>query len=184
MERVPPPPLLKVRTDIFKEVPEVVNGSAEEEEGELNTSLSSISSDDFSMDSVITSSGLNRTEADQSPPPSIRQEKRKEKKLRRKRKSGNDVLTLDVQFICKRIQKKQKKVAQLVKEIADDQSLIDKIKKLEAAEAKISRQEQEAKAVWPKYCEPCNVTAYKEETWQSHLKGKKHRKRDREIFVL
>ena len=79
LENVQHPPLLKVRTDIFKEVAEVINGSTEEdkEEGEVNTSLSSVSSDEFSMDSVISSSGLNRTEADLSPPPPIKQEKGK-----------------------------------------------------------------------------------------------------------
>ena len=182
LENVQHSPVLKVRTDIFTEEVEVVTGSAEEEkeEGEVNTSLSSVSSDELSTDSVTSSSGLNRTEGDQNPPPPFRQEKRK---LRRKRKFKNDVQTLDVQYLCKRIQEKQIKIAQLVKEIADDQSLIDKIKKLKATEAKISRQEQEAKTFWPKYCEQCNVTAHTDETWQSHLNGKRHRNRVREKFL-
>ena len=198
------PPLLKLRTDIFKEGVDVVNGSAEEEkeEGEVDTSLSSLSSDEFPTDSAISSfvSKL-RTEADQPPPPlPIREENRN---FVKKRKFWGNVEA--VQFLSKGIEEKRMKIAQLVEEINADQSKIEKITQrkisptaagldpnaVEFIPGQLDRQPNlgplQMQRTKNQHCELCSVTVYNDNAWHSHLNGKKHRKREleeREIVVL
>ena len=221
MENVPPPPLLKLRTDIFKV--EVVPGSDDEEkeEGEVDTSLSSVASEEFPTESAISSFVLKlRTEADQSPSPpmegktasishshlpllklppdivpgSAEEEKKEEgevdtdtslsstekspkRNFVKKRKLENNVL-----FLSLSIEEKRMKIALLEGEITADLLEIERINKL-----KISRQRTELTQNQKRFCELCTVTVYTDKTWQSHLKGKRHRKREleeREIVVL
>ena len=101
----PHPPLLKIRSDIFKKG--VVEEQEEEkEDGELDTSVSS----------------SDECPSDESPP-------RKEKgNVASKRKMDSDLI-----FFINRIVEKRVKIAQLEVEIAADKLEIDRIKKLKAA---------------------------------------------------
>ena len=191
----PPSPLFKLRTDIFKEGVEVDNGSGEEEkeEGELDTSLISISSDEFPTESAISSfvSQL-RTEAGQSPPPPPTATTRKEKRNVVEEMTFLDppLLESNLQLLYKSIEEKRKKIAQLENEITTDKSKIERISKWRISRHAMnlrSQKIQKKKNKQERVCELCSVIVYDENSWQSHLNGKKHEKREleeREIVVL